>query len=218
MTTISTVNVGELANAMLADVKSGHIVFLTGPSGSGKDYIAAKVMKNPKLWVYLDQFGVKSGTKWEVKLTPEAAKAKVFVGHCSNFEEVVKTVLKAQPTAKVAVYLVDPSPELLRQSTAAKAKDSKGKNPEWVAGWLRTSKLSDAKAAAYIKDRTNQIVLHLKNALKGTETKFVQVPNPLEREVKSGWHKPVNPANDEGTAVNAAHKEAVKAEKEVIHE
>lgn len=177
-------------------VNKGYKIYLTGRSGSGKDFIAAKLMNNPKNWCFIDKYGKQDGDKWIVNIPSEvASKCVAFVGIGDRMDDIMKQISEASK-GKLAVVWIMPSPEIYRAAAAAKAKDATDVPKSWIQGWLSNSKLSDGKVRKELLKKRADSVAKIKSSFMSVYPEagpddllfFTLVNNVLEGEIKNGWH------------------------------
>jgi hypothetical protein len=201
MTNLKDVKSDRVREELNTHVKAGFICFITGPSGSGKDFIAAKAMKNKDAWCFLDQFGESSTGKWIVSLPASAAKAKVFVGQSDNFRDVVDVALTLTKAAKAALFVVKPDYPLWVAINRMKAVDYKGDHEEWRKGWLAKSKQTPREYEKYFAKKLTSFISNFQRAGGDIQREVFVVENTLEGVVRNGWH--VNKADAKDAAEDA---------------
>lgn len=160
MNEVNQITLAGANSAMAQSVKEGALVLITGTSGVGKGYVAAKVMKVRAKWISLDDYGVEEGKKWIVKIPDDVLrKGKAFFGCSDNMSAVAQQLREV--TDMLHVFFVHPTPELFRATQAAKAKDADHLPSEWKKGWSDKSKFSDGKVKAFLAAKEKQLLSHI---------------------------------------------------------
>lgn len=194
--TVVNVNVAKAEINRL--VKEGFIIYLTGRSGSGKDYVANAMMSKPDSWCFMDRYGKQQDQKWVVNIPDDVVKkSKVFVGLADNVENVMEQILTVSG-GKLAVVYVMPSPEIFREANAAKAKDARDTPAAWVEGWLAKSKASDGSTRKELISKMELVLSKITESFKkmfpdanvSKDLVFLELKNDKKSgPITNGWHK-----------------------------
>lgn len=185
-------NISELKKITTDHVKES-VLFITGFSGGGKNWLAHKLMTNPKLWLFLDELGKETNGKWEIDLksVKDYSDRLAVVGSSDNFKNVVKTFLDSAGERVKIVKVVVPIPEpaLFRAICAAKAADYRGEHESWRKYWLDLSKMTDAKTVKHINEKVSRTLKDFVGNVGGRELLLYTFPHSREGDVKRGWHE-----------------------------
>lgn len=172
---------------------------MTGPSGSGKDYVIDKFGKNLEFQA-LDRISREENGKWMVdvkKISSQPKHTRVF-GTADNLMEVGKTIVGMyKPGVKLKLIIVKPEPELYRQAISGKLKDRNGKeDSSFSIKWQERLKWSNEKIEKYIDKWIDLHIGKMEESIIGSdtgkvkETKVYIVENKLREGelITNGWH------------------------------
>lgn len=177
-------------------VNSGYVVFITGRSGSGKDFVSSKLMSNPERWCLLDHYGKRNGDAWVVNIPADKlAQSVVFVGIADHMPHLVKQISE-RSKGKLATVWIMPSPEIYRTACAAKAASAKDVPESWVKSWLSNSKLSDSRIRKELLKKRSDMIAKVRATFKTTYPKstpddclfFSLANDEVEGSISSGWY------------------------------
>jgi len=197
---IKHISVTEANSLINQAVKAKRKVLVTGESGAGKNYIAAKAMKNRSKWFLFDQHLVVEDKKYVVSITEGDVKScEVFVGVADNMEWAVNIIAQGSG-GKLALFYVSPEPKLFREVVAQKAAEQADHFLQPT--WTRKSKMSSAKLqehfvkkAEYIVKKYKDVVAKLFPSEVDEFMDFVYIiDNKKAGKVEHGWHEDQGPA------------------------
>lgn len=160
------------------------LTLITGVSGSGKDWFLdnAKLPPNLKV-VRLDEFGAKQNESWIVDVA-KIPDADVAIGWSDNLGEVAKTLRDAYVSGeRLTMLWIQPSPDIFRAASAAKAKDATGDVGSWKKTWDAKSKWSDSKVEKYLSAK-----LELVTAKVNPDELVIVKNSDAKSEIVDGWH------------------------------
>lgn len=181
-----------LTEDLLKTMVGNRPCLVSGMPGSGKDYIADKILSKSGVVISLDEIGSIINGKWivDIKLLKEISPDKgglYYVGMCDNIREVYVTLCQLYPNVTPALIWIRPRPDLFRRANLLK-KDlaPAGVLASWKKLWEKRSKLSDHAIEKLDENEMNFMISRL-----GLESAFVFENTSVSSlsDITSGWHR-----------------------------
>lgn len=165
----------------IAKISNTSNVIMTGVSGSGKDWLNAKLAKP---LFPLDSIGAKKNDKWVIDPSkiPDSANGSVM-GWSDNLGEVADSIREEWEGDLVLVW-IQPSAEIFKLAQAAKAKDATEKDSSWKKDWAAKAKWSAAKVKTYLDGK-----LKLVTAKVRPDQLIIVENSSREGAITVGWHQ-----------------------------
>lgn len=161
-------------------------IWLTGISGSGKDYLVDSYLREFNFFP-LDSIGWVANGHWVPdvsKYRPESGLYRVY-GQTNYPDELANVMHTTRP--ELMVIWVSPDPGLFRMTQIAKAHTASPNN-RWIKDWERMSVYDDDEVASYDAENFRHFIKH------SNPTRIVVVtnsPNSVTDHIVYGWHRPV---------------------------
>lgn len=205
MGSVSTGQV-EVRNASdlgkLKDKIGKKVVWCTGPSGSGKDWIATQLNALvPGYMIYLDAAGEIKANKWVIRLDwfiQHMEKAKdvdgpiYVIGSSDNWRQLVYAYCMGSKLRDQVVIFPVPTFELWIKINTAKAEDGESKklHPAWIADWAAKSKWNRSAYFRYYESKMRLYYEHYAASFSRREfdAEFIFAFTSSEKPIVAGWH------------------------------
>ena len=172
--------------AKVSELANSELLLITGVSGAGKSYIGANSKETFPTLQDLDAIGREVNGKWLIDVKKiKHVEPMVCLGTADNLEDVANTMREDfEDDERIDILWIQPTPNLFRQTSAAKAVDLPKDKPEsWRADHVKKSKMSDSEIKKMLKSKLDLVVVKIK-----LDSVYI-FTNEANSEIKDGWHK-----------------------------